>query len=115
MHLSDSMTLRASISRFERRFTAPLGEALARFSFVFLRVSLGLVFLGFGVLKFFPGVSPAEGLAERTMEALTLNLVPGNVGIVLVAAMETAIGLSLITGRYRRLGLVLLGLAMVGI
>jgi 4-hydroxy-3-methylbut-2-enyl diphosphate reductase len=35
-------------------------EWLARHSVDLLRVSLGLVFLGFGVLKFFPGLSPAE-------------------------------------------------------
>ena len=88
---------------------------LARYSITLLRVSLGLVFLGFGVLKFFPGVSPAQGLAEETMDALTFGLIPGGVGLALVAAMETAIGLSLITGRFLRLGLGLLGLAMVGI
>ena len=38
-----------------------------------LRISLGLVFLGFGVLKFFPGMSPAAELAERTIGALTLR------------------------------------------
>lgn len=33
---------------------------LSRHSVDILRVSLGLTFLGFGVLKFFPGVSQAE-------------------------------------------------------
>jgi uncharacterized membrane protein YkgB len=88
---------------------------LARHSIVLLRISLGLVFLGFGVLKFFPGVSPAEDLAERTMHELTLGQVPGSAGIVAVAALETAIGLSLTTGRYQRVGLALLGGAMVGV
>lgn len=37
---------------------------LIRYSLVALRVSVGAVFLGFGVLKFFPGVSPAAALAE---------------------------------------------------
>lgn len=84
-------------------------------SIALLRVSLGLVFLGFGVLKFVPGVSPAESLVEQTVHRLSLGLVPGIVGTTLVAALETAIGLLLITGRYLRLGLLLLGLAMVGI
>jgi len=84
-------------------------------SIALLRISLGLVFLGFGVLKFFPGISPAEDLAKDTMDKLTLGLVPGGVGIVLVALLETAIGLCLLTGRYLRLGVVLLGFAMVGV
>lgn len=88
---------------------------LTRFSIPLLRISLGLVFLGFGVLKFFPGVSPAEGIAERTMDLLTLGLVSGTGAVVLVAVMETTIGLCLITGRKLRLGLALLGVAMVGI
>ena len=87
---------------------------LARHSVTLLRVSLGLVFLGFGALKFVPGLSPAEDLAEQTVETLTLGLFPGGVGIGLVALLETAIGLCLVTGRLRRLGVALLGLAMVG-
>jgi putative oxidoreductase len=84
-------------------------------SIAVLRVSLGLVFLGFGVLKFVPGLSPAEDLVEQTVHKLSLGLVPGSVGATLVAALESAIGVLLITGRFLRLGLLLLGLAMVGI
>ena len=97
------------------RLEAVASGWLARHSVDVLRVSLGLVFLGFGVLKFFPGLSPAENMAEDTMSALTLGLVPESVGLVLVAALETAIGLSLTTGRWLRLGVALLGVAMVGI
>ena len=97
------------------RADARLAGWLARVSPTLLRISLGLVFLGFGLLKFVPGLSPAEDLAQRTTSALTFDLIPGGVGIVLVAMLETAIGLSLVTGRYVRFGLALLGLAMVGI
>src|SRR5687768_17862736 len=76
--------LQASLLRLEARLVG----WLARYSIVLLRVSLGLVFLGFGLLKFFPGASPAEDLAERTMSALTLGLIPGDVGIVGVAVLE---------------------------
>ncbi|MDP9366289.1 MAG: DoxX family protein [Chloroflexota bacterium] len=98
-------------SRFETR---ALGW-LSRHCLLWLRVSLGLVFLGFGLLKFVPGLSPAQDLVRLTVEALTFGLVPGGVGLVLVAAMETAIGVSLVSGWHLRAGLVLLGLAMVGI
>lgn len=37
---------------------------LTRYSISLLRISLGLIILGFGVLKYFPGVSPAEGLVK---------------------------------------------------
>jgi putative oxidoreductase len=88
---------------------------LARHSVDLLRLSLGAVFLGFGALKFVPGLSPAAGLAGATFAELTLGLVPEGVGVYVVAALETAIGLSLLTGRLLRLGLALLGVAMVGI
>lgn len=52
---------------------------LARHSIDILRVNLGLVFLGFGVLKFVPGLSPAEGLVVRTIDALTLGLVTSGI------------------------------------
>ncbi len=37
-------------------------------SIAILRVSLGAVFLVFGLLKFFPGVSPAKNLVEHTTD-----------------------------------------------
>jgi putative oxidoreductase len=88
---------------------------LARHSVDLLRLSLGAVFLGFGALKFVPGLSPAAGLAGQTFSELTLGVIPAATGVVVVAALETAIGLSLLTGRLLRLGLALLGFAMVGI
>jgi hypothetical protein len=50
---------------------------LSRHSVDILRVNLGLTFLGFGVLKFFPGASPAEALVMRTIDTLTLSIVSG--------------------------------------
>ena len=80
-----------------------------------LRLSLGLVFLAFGSLKFVPGLSPAEGLAVATIERLTLGLVSGEAALLLTAVTETVIGLTLLSGRFLRLGLVLLAGALVGI
>jgi uncharacterized membrane protein YphA (DoxX/SURF4 family) len=84
-------------------------------SIAILRVSLGAVFLGFGLLKFFPGVSPAQDLVEHTTAILTFGLVPGPVALVGVAALECVIGLCLISGRALRGAVVLLGLQLVGI
>jgi hypothetical protein len=44
---------------------------MARHGPVLLRVSSGIVFLWFGILKFFPSVSPAEELAIRTIDVLS--------------------------------------------
>ncbi len=84
-------------------------------SITMLRISLGMVFLIFGFFKFIPGLSPAESLVVGTVNQLTQGLLPAGVGLFLVAAVETVIGLSLLTGRYLRLGLVLLAACMVGI
>ena len=80
-----------------------------------LRISLGLVFLGFGILKFFPGLSPAEDIAAATIERLTFGLVAGSHAVLMTAVVETFIGLTLVTGRFVRLGLVVLTGALVGI
>ena len=109
--------LRITLDRMELLSTRCLARSGLRLrpSITLLRLSLGLVFLGFGALKFEPGLSPDEDLAMATMDELTLGLVPGGVGLAFVALLESAIGLALLTGRYLRLGVVLLGLTMVGI
>ena len=43
-----------------------LVQWMAAHGLLILRVGLGVVFLWFGVLKFFPGLSPAEDLVRRT-------------------------------------------------
>ena len=88
---------------------------LARHSVTLLRWSLGAVFLVFGFLKFFPGVSPAERVAVETTSLLTFGLVPATAALLGVAVLEVAIGLCLLSGRFLGLGLGLLGVAFVGI
>ncbi|TWD79462.1 hypothetical protein FB561_0520 [Kribbella amoyensis] len=80
-----------------------------------LRISLGLIFLGFGVLKFFPGASPAEALVMRTIDTLTLGVISGQGAVVLTAVLECFIGLTLVTGKLLRTGLLVLGMSLVGI
>lgn len=87
---------------------------LARRSIAILCVGLGVVFFWFGVLKLFPDLSPAQALAARTIDALTLGLAPSGSSMVLLAILECAIGLGLITGRFMRLTLLLLAFQMVG-
>ena len=87
---------------------------MARYGIVTLRVTLGIVFFWFGILKFFPGLSPAQTLAIKTIDLLTLGFLPAGAGIVLLAALECAIGVGLISGKFMRLTLLLLAFQMVG-
>jgi uncharacterized membrane protein YkgB len=93
--------------------TQRLTRLLTRHSITILRVNLGLVFLGFGALKFVPGASPAQELAERTLEKLSLGIVSGETAVLVTA--ECFIGVTLITGKLLRAGLISLAASMVGI
>lgn len=79
-----------------------------------LRISVGIVFVWFGVLKFVPGLSPADELATRTIATLSFGFVQPDVSRPTLALWETLIGLGLISGRFMRATLLLLFLQMVG-
>lgn len=87
---------------------------MAHYGIVLLRISLGIVFFWFGVLKFFPGLSPAQDLATRTIEILTFGSIQPNVSIIILATWECLIGLGLIFGVWMRATLLLLFLQMLG-
>lgn len=70
-----------------------------------LTVTIGIVYLWFGMLKFFPGLSPAEGLAQETIGMLTFDILPPSWAIVLLAIWETVLGLLLISGLFKRLAI----------
>lgn len=100
-------------SRFDRADTR-ITQWMARYGIVLLRISLGVVFFWFGVLKFFPGLSPAQDLATRTINQLTFGLVTPEISIPVLATWECLIGLGLITGVFMRATLLLLFLQMPG-
>lgn len=87
---------------------------MARYGIILLRVSLGIVFFWFGVLKFFPGLSPAQDLATRTISMLTFGQIPPEASILILATWECLIGLGLIFGIAMRATLLLLFLQMLG-
>lgn len=87
---------------------------MARYGLLSLRLSLGVVFFWFGLLKFFPGLSPAQDLATRTIETLSLGLIQPEVSIYVLAVWECLIGLGLLIGRFMRVTLLLLFLQMLG-
>jgi len=87
---------------------------LAEHGLTLLRISIGLIFVWFGVLKFWPGLSPADLLASETIDKLSFGLIPVDVARVLLAALETTIGIGLIAGRAMRFTLLLLVGQMLG-
>ena len=93
---------------------ARLTQWMARYGIVILRVALGVEFFWFGILKFFPGLSPAQSLAVKTIDVLTLGLLPAGAGLVLLATLEGAIGVGLISGKFMHLTLLLLAFQMIG-
>ena len=96
------------------RADAAITRWMARYGVTLLRISLGVVFFWFGLLKFFPGLSPATELATRTIDVLTFGKVPQGVAINVLAAWETLIGLGLILGIAMRATLLLLFVQMLG-
>jgi len=100
-------------NRFDR-LDAAIADVLARLGIPVLRVGLGIVFLWFGVLKFAPGLSPADDLAARTIERLSLGLVGPTISVPILATWESLIGLGLLSGRFLRATLLLLVVQMLG-
>lgn len=103
-------TLRMRYHRLDEALT----RLMATYGIKLLRISLGVIFFWFGVLKFFPGVSPAQDLATRTIEQLTFGWVGPGISLPVLAAWECLIGLGLITGVAMRAVLLLLFLQMPG-
>lgn len=73
-----------------------------------LRVSIGIIYIWFGALKFFHGYSPAEDLAINTINKLTLGAVPQPANIILLAVWECAVGMLLVMGKWLRAALLFL-------
>jgi uncharacterized membrane protein YphA (DoxX/SURF4 family) len=103
-------TLRSSFDRVDIALT----EWMARNGIGLLRFSLGVVFLWFGTLKFFPGLSPAQTLAGTTMSALSFGVLAPETAVVILAVWECVIGIGLLTGYFLRATLLLLWLQMLG-
>ncbi len=103
-------TVRTHFDRLDSRITS----FMARYSIVILRVSLGVTFFWFGILKFFPGLSPAQELATKTIHTLTFGRISPAVSLLILAAWESLIGVGLIFGVFMRAILLLLFVQMLG-
>jgi len=60
-----------------------------------LRITIGLIYVLFGFLKFLPNYSPAEALAGETIELITFGVFSGKVALFSLAIIECLIGLGL--------------------
>jgi uncharacterized membrane protein YkgB len=87
---------------------------MARHGVTITRLALGLVFLWFGAIKFVPGWSPAADLASRTIGRLSFGIIDPAIGLPILAAWESLIGLGLLSGRFLRITLLLLFVQMPG-
>lgn len=81
----------------------------ARYALDIVRIGLGIIFLWFGALKLFPGMSPAEELVRNT-----IYFVDPDWFIPVLAVWEMAIGLGLVFNKFLRATLALLFLQMPG-
>jgi len=109
-------TMRSTHNLFDRfdRLDTSINKWLVANSVKLLRFSMGLVFFGFGILKFFSGISPIESLATRTTTALTLGAFAGHNAMLFVAALECIIGICFLTGMLLRVGVWLMAFQMIG-
>jgi uncharacterized membrane protein YkgB len=112
--ISRNVGMKVMLSRRLQAADSAITGWMARYGPMLLRVSLGIVFLWFGVLKFFPSASPAEELASRTISVLTGGLIPAAVSLPFLAGWECLIGLGLLIGRGLRGILFLLYMQMLG-
>lgn len=104
----------STLSRSYDRIDTALTSWMARNGIRLLRISLGVVFLWFGVLKFFPGLSPAQTLAGDTISILSFGLLFPRLAVFILAVWECLIGVGLIAGYLLRATLFLLWLQMLG-
>jgi uncharacterized membrane protein YphA (DoxX/SURF4 family) len=100
-------------SRFET-LDSNMNKWLVANSIFLLRICMGIVFLGFGFLKFFNGLSPIESLASRTTGVLTFGLLAGHSAMIFVASLECIIGFCFLSGMFLRVGVWLMALQMIG-
>lgn len=72
-----------------------------------IRLSLGIIFIWYGMLKFFPTLSPAEELATRTIDIMFFGLINPLLSIKLLAILEVSIGIGFLFGFYTRVVVVI--------
>lgn len=106
---STSQNLQVTFDRVDQQIT----RWMAHYSLIILRIGLGVVFIWFGALKLFPGVSPAEELVRNT-----IFFFDPDIFLPILALWEVLIGVGflvgLFTNKFQRLTILLLFLQMFG-
>jgi len=86
---------------------------MARYSLDVLRFALGVIFIWFGALKFFPGSSPAEELVRNTIYFFDSDFF-----LPILATWEVLIGIGFLSGfftnKFQRVTILLLFMQMIG-
>ena len=90
------------------RINIRISQFSAKWGVLFLRYSIGLIFIWFGGLKFF-NLSPAEELVASTM-----NWIPPKVLIPTLALWEVIIGITMYIRPLLKVSIFLLLMQMVG-
>ncbi len=102
-------TFQGYFERIDLRIT----RWMARYSLSILRFGLGVIFVWFGALKLFPGMSPAEELVRNTIYFFDPDFF-----LPILAIWEMLIGvgflIGLFTHRFQRITILLLFLQMPG-
>jgi uncharacterized membrane protein YphA (DoxX/SURF4 family) len=88
-----------------------ISSAMENWGTTALRVSLGVIFVWFGILKPF-GISPAEPLVVATVK--WLPLLDPQTWLAVIGWWEVVIGISFLSRRTARLAIALLALQMGG-
>lgn len=99
----------SGVWRLYERIDQAITRWMARYSLAILRFGLGVVFIWFGALKLFPGLSPAEELVRNTIYFFDPDFFQP-----VLAVWEILIGLGFLTGKWMRLTILLLFLQMPG-
>lgn len=84
-----------------------------KISILLLRLSFGIIYIWFGLLKFFPGLSPAEGLSGKTIHYLSFGILDADIAVKVLAVIECAIGLGFLLNKYFKRVLVVMLLHML--
>ncbi len=105
------MNLRGStFDKIDKRVT----HWMAKQGIKLLRISIGIVFLWFGALKYFEGMSPAQTIAIDTIDTLTFGIFAEQTILYGLATWEVLIGIGLLFNIFLRETLLLLYLQMIG-
>ncbi|TWU13378.1 hypothetical protein CA54_22130 [Symmachiella macrocystis] len=81
---------------------------------IFLRLAMGLIYFHFGVLKFYPDLSPAELIATQTVMIVSFHFFDAQSAQFALAILETAIGIGFLLNIFPRITFVLFSAHMIG-